>query len=151
MKKTAKNFGAVVVVLAALSGAMAASCDNGSGGPIPPQTPAPAVQDVTVPLTLFGESLYLVCPPGLLSESQSKINDVILVMEATWNGNSAEVEMISLLSTNEVKIIVKNDGSVASCEKSGPFTMTISYQWLQTSAENTIVNAMGPVFGQMLP
>ncbi|MDR1142746.1 MAG: hypothetical protein LBK77_00825, partial [Spirochaetaceae bacterium] len=110
------------------------------------------VQDVTVPLTLCGESLSLVCPQDLLEDSQDKMtNDVIPVIETVLSLDpDMKSHIINLLSINEVKIIVKNDGSVATCQKSGPFTMIVNYQWLQASAETTIVNAMAPVFGQMI-
>jgi hypothetical protein len=110
----------------------------------------PTYPEITIPVRLWTGTMYLKCPGDLMNASSSKINDVILVMEAALNGHSAKNEITSLLSGNDVSIIVNNGGAVENCQKTGPFAMTINYQWLLASGNVDIGDAMLPVFGEMM-
>jgi hypothetical protein len=112
--------------------------------------PVPTYPEITIPIRFFNETMDVTCPGNLMDESYTKLNDVMLLIETALNGEPAKNSNINLLHNNDVKIIVKNDGSVANCEKTGPFAMTINYQWLLASSNGDIGDAMLSVFAEMM-
>ncbi|MDR1251971.1 MAG: hypothetical protein LBK62_07365 [Treponema sp.] len=115
-----------------------------------PEVLVPTYPEITIPVRVWTSTMYLKCPGDLMNASASKINDVILSIETALNGDSAKSEITNLLSNNDVSIIVKNDGSVENCQKTGSFAMTINYQWLLASSNEDIGDTIVPVFGEMI-
>jgi hypothetical protein len=105
--------------------------------------PVPTYPEITIPIRFFSETMDVTCPGDLIGESYTKINGAIVYMEAELTIDViSRNKILNLLSTNDVKIIVKNDGSVENCQKTGPFAMTMDYQWLKTSNVSVIGDIM---------
>jgi hypothetical protein len=111
----------------------------------------PTYPEITIPIRFFSETMNIVCPGNLMDESYTKILGAITYLEDFFNGNAiVKGNYNALLSGNEVKIVVKNDNSVANCEKTDSFTMTINYQWLLASNDTDIGVVISPVFTEMM-
>jgi tRNA U54 and U55 pseudouridine synthase Pus10 len=94
--------------------------------------PVPTYPEITIPVRLFDKTMNVVCPGNLIGESYTKLNGAMPQTEEHLNSNLTNKNKITIfLSNNDVSIIVKTDGSVATCERiSGSFSIAVSYQWL---------------------
>jgi hypothetical protein len=146
--KNEKHAGRLLTALLAGAAAFmllaAASCDT---------TNSETYKDITTSVTFLDGQILLTCPENLMNESKGKINGVMAYIENDYivdqNKTVEENAYKSLLSLYEVKIIVKDDGSVATCEQSDSTTMVISYQWLKTSSNTVIGEKIIQILGMM--
>jgi hypothetical protein len=99
-----------------------------------PEIPGPTYPEITIPIRLFGETMNVVCPGDLMSESYTKLNDTMIDIEGAFlDGSIQKNKITNLLSNKTVTIEVKKDGYPSAIKAENSYTIYVDHNRIKNS------------------